>query len=213
LPSFIATLTRGHRGVSALVYREIHAPADVASSTEQAIAAMESRPATIATLDFAVELRQRKHVDPIRGVISAYLYDSIGDIDSIRRMAFYYAEHHQPIPYDIAFLAQLDGGWQGLNLVADVPAVAARDPRTAAEKTFEWTHAATQARSGIVVAGLCPWLRQGWVYLDDPSDFGSPLIPPGLSEIRDYLCPARFTTLDKRGAELMRNAFSLTTAH
>jgi hypothetical protein len=52
---------------------------------------------------------QGVYIDPLVGVISAYLYDSIGDIDSIRQMAFYYAKAQQAIPYDIALLASLKG--------------------------------------------------------------------------------------------------------
>jgi hypothetical protein len=62
-----------------------------------------------AVIDLAVELRHGKHADPMRGALSAYLYDSIGDIDSIRRMAVFYIQHGQPIPYDIAMLGQLRG--------------------------------------------------------------------------------------------------------
>ena len=43
------------------------------------------------------------------GVISAYLYDAIGDMKSIRRMASFYAKYSQAIPYDIALLGGLHG--------------------------------------------------------------------------------------------------------
>src|SRR6185503_14302977 len=106
---------------------------------------------------------------PVLGIISAYLYDSIGDIDSIRRMAFYYTIHSQPIPYDIAMLAQLRGEWVSSDvLLAHVPAVSERDARTEAEKRNSWTHLATPAAIGEV-GGFWPWMRQGWPFLDDPS--------------------------------------------
>ena len=110
LPSFIGSVLRDERGVSALIYREIYTNPGVAKLAEEAIAQMEGGALrATAKIDLAVELRQGKHADPVRGVISAYLYDSVGDLESIRRMAYYYIQHDQPIPYDIALLARLRG--------------------------------------------------------------------------------------------------------
>src|SRR5439155_13539231 len=116
------------------------------------------------------ELRIDKHLDPVRGVFAAYLYDSIGDIESIRRMAVGYVVHAQPIPYDIALLAELEAerGADGL-LHVTVPAVPARQPRTDREKEFPWTYGATTEAVGHV-GGFWPLLRQGWAYLDDDPD-------------------------------------------
>ena len=61
-------------------------------------------------LDVAALIRTDKHVDPVLGVVAAYLYDSVGDRDSIRRIAFFFTVN-QPIPFDVALLADLRGSW------------------------------------------------------------------------------------------------------
>lgn len=211
LPDFIAGITLERDGASAVIYREIHAPPQTAYSTEAAIAAMEARAgARETTVALAVELRQGKHADPVRGVLSGYLYDGIGDVDSIRRMACYYVMHGQAIPYDIALLGQLEARHDGARLVADVPKVEKRKPREA-EQAFPWAYSETPAASGVV-GGRWPWLRQGWAYLDDPIDAGSALIDPALIEIRRHLRSARFTTLDAVGASKLRAWLGLVPA-
>src|ERR1700730_17338308 len=101
-------------------------------------------------------------------MISAYLYDASGDSDSIRRMASFYAEYNQAIPYDIALLGGLHGNRTERGFVVEVPEVKERRPRTDAEEQRYWTHCRMEARSGLV-GGLWPWMRQGWTFLDDPS--------------------------------------------
>ncbi|HKQ52187.1 MAG TPA: hypothetical protein VJT74_07450 [Pyrinomonadaceae bacterium] len=209
LPNFIGTIIRDARGISALIYRLVYEPPDSADLAEAAIAWMESGAlrADVAT-DLAVRLRKYKHSDPVLGVISAYLYDSIGDIESIRRMAFYYTQHNQPIPYDIALLAQLRGELRDGLLRARVPAISEREPRTEAERRHEWTHTATPESEGEV-GGLWPWMRQGWPFLDDPAADGSTLVMPGLIELSSHLGPGRFTTLDAEGGRELAKIFEL----
>jgi hypothetical protein len=210
LPDFIASVVATDRGVAALVYREVHSAPEVGRATEDAIGRLErgALRADDAT-DLAVELRQGKHVDPVRGVISAYLYDSIGDVESVRRMAFYYIRHGQPIPYDIALLAQLEGTLRTDGLLwATVPAVPSRKPRTEQEARVHWTHSATQETAGVV-GGLWPWLRQGWALLDDPAADGSTLVLPGLIELAAEITPARFTTLRPAGGRQLASVFKL----
>ena len=209
LPMFIGSLLRESRGVSALVYRKIGEGEQSAMATEAALAAMEAGGLrSDAATDMAVDLRQGKHVDPVLGVISAYLYDSIGDVDSIRRMAYYYVQHQQTIPYDIALLAQLQGRRDNRGLWVKVPAVRKRRARTEAEKKHSWTFEGTRAAEGAV-GGLWPWMRQGWTYLDDPADDGSTLILPGLIELIDHIQPARFATLDAEGGRRLAQLFDL----
>jgi hypothetical protein len=211
LPDFIASIVATDRGVDALVYREVGTESQVATATEDAIVELErgGLRADDAT-DLAAELRQRKHADPVRGVISAYLYDSIGDVESIRRMAFYYLRHGQAIPYDIALLAQLEGARRDDGMLwATVPAVPARKPRTDDERRLRWTYEKTQEKTGLV-AGFWPWLRQGWAFLDDPAEDGSTLVLPGLIEAADDLTPARFSTLHHAGARRLADAFGLS---
>jgi len=150
-----------------------------------------------------------KHVDPVLGIISAYLYDSIGDIENIRRMAFYYVKHGQPIPYDIALLGQLRGEWRDGVLSAKVPTVSKREPRTEAEGANTWTFSDTPATAGEV-AGLWPWMRQGWTFLDDPADNGSALIRTGLLNLTRNLAPGRFAAFDFEGGHRLARMFSLS---
>jgi hypothetical protein len=211
MPKFIATVIRDTSGISALIYRQVYRPVDSAADAEWAIAEMESGALRANTaIDLAVKLRQQKHSDPVLGVISAYLYDSIGDIDSIRRMAFYYTEHRQPIPYDIALLAQLRGERHNGLLRAYVPAVSEREAHTKLEQTYEWTHSATPAAVGEV-GGLWPWMRQGWPFLNDPTDDGSTLVTRGLIELSRHLTPGRFTTLSREGAVELARIFNLVS--
>ena len=211
LPDFIASVLATDRGVAALVYREVDTQPEVATATEDAIGELErgGLRADDAT-DLAAELRHGKHADPIRGVISAYLYDSIGDVDSIRRMAFYYLQYGQALPYDIALLARLEGERRDDGLLwATVPAVPSREPRTEDEQGLGWTYSATREMTGPV-GGLWPWLRQGWAFLDDPAEDGSTLVLPGLIEAADDLTPARFTTLHHAGARRLADAIGLS---
>jgi hypothetical protein len=199
LPGFIARVLREERGILALTYSPAHESQDTATAAALAIATMESGALrSDAATNLAFVLRQKKHVDPVLGVISAYLYDSIGDLDSIRRMAYYYVEHSQPIPYDIALLGQLPAESRDGLLKAKVPAVHKREPRTAAERSKSWTYSATPATTGYI-AGFWPWMRQGWTFLDDPAEDGPALVHPGLTALIRYLVPARFATLDSRG--------------
>jgi hypothetical protein len=209
MPMFIATILRDTRGISALIYREVHTQRNVAAVTEEAIAEMESGAlrADRAT-DLAVELRQGKHSDPVRGVLSAYLYDAIGDIDNIRRMAFYYIQQFQPIPYDIAMLAHIEGGWADNCLWASVPEVAKRDPRTEEEAKFPWTYAATPAAKGVV-GGLWPWMRQGWPFIDDLPDDGSTLVLSDIAQLNAHVMPGRFTMLDNAGGVALAQRLQL----
>jgi Caspase domain len=209
IPGFIATFTRDERGVAALIYRRVHEPRDTAAAAELAIGKLESGALRSDTAtDLAVHLRKEKHSDPVLGVISAYLYDSIGDIDSIRRMAFYYTLNRQPIPYDIALLAQLQGHRRERSLWAHVPAVPERKARTQAEQINEWTFLATHESEGEI-AGFWPWMRQGWPFLDDVAEDGSLLVHHGLPELTRYLTPARFSTLTSTGANKLAKIFKL----
>jgi hypothetical protein len=112
LPQFIVACVCDGMGAQALVYRELNATMETANLASDAICQMESgslRADTVSAL--AAQLREFKHVDPTLGVISAYLYDSIGDVENIRRMAGFYVDNGQAIPYDIVLLAQVETQW------------------------------------------------------------------------------------------------------
>lgn len=213
LPNFIATVLREERGISALIYRPVYDMPQTGETEGLAIAAL-ARMESGALLakdakDLAVDLRQMKHVDPVLGVISAYLYDSIGDLDNIRRMACYYLQNGQPIPYDIALLAQLRGERRDGLLWTHVPAVSRREPGTEAERSHDWTYEATDAASGPV-GGLWPWMRQGWTFLDECTDDELSLVYPGLVEVARHLKPGRFATLDAEGGNELARLFNLS---
>lgn len=145
-------------------------------------------------------LRMRKHGNPMVGAICAYLYDYVGDLDSIRRMAFFYAQHRQPIPYDIALMGELRVRTQDLMSIAEVPAVEARSfPGKTGVPDFV-TRATHAARGEI--GGLCPWLRQGWDFVDAPTDHEKALVT-SLSDIRKHLLPETFTSLDQDGGRML----------
>lgn len=208
LPDFIGSVVARDDGAAALLYREVHADPAQAKPTEAAIGQLERGGLRAGdALDLAAELRIGKHLDPVRGVLSAYLYDSIADVESIRRMAWAYVVHQQPIPYDIALLADLraDRDDQGL-MRATVPGVASRPPRTQRESDLPWTHSATPEALGTI-GGFWPLLRQGWVFLDEGA--GSALVVPGLYELAVELTPARFTTFQHAAGLRLAEMFQL----
>lgn len=110
----------------------------------------------------ADQLRYRKHLDPMLGIVAAYLYSEGGDIANIRRMAYYYCQHDQAIPFDIAILGDLPIrlGQAGYETV--VPAVPLTENNAGERPPF--TSEATQEVYGEI-AGLTPILRVGWPHL------------------------------------------------
>jgi hypothetical protein len=199
LPGFFATALRVGRGISALTYYALNERPATQMLSETAILEMEHGPlAANAVFDYAVELRQEKHVDPVLGIVSAYLYDSIGDIESIRSMASYFVLKGQPIPYDLALLAQLRGALRNGKLVAHVPKVKERKSRTESEERNPWSYSETPEVDGKV-SGFWPWMRQGWAFLDDPSDDGSTMVLKSVSKLIPFVRAGRFTALSPQG--------------
>jgi hypothetical protein len=208
LPGFIATFTVNNEGlVVSLIYRRMHSP-EVNRDTENAVAQLRAGAlATDAAYDFPARLRDAKEQDPVQGVLAAYIYDAQGDIESVRRTAFYLARAGIPIPFDIAILGRLPAAWVSPGLmVADIPATGKRQPRSANERTRSWAFEATDKVERADVAGVFPWLRQGWALLDE-GDGPQPFLLSPLSEIKDELLPTPFTTLSHRGGEYLREIF------
>jgi hypothetical protein len=210
LPWLFNLLVRDDYGIAGVLYRDIYTGVSQSLPTQEALEALESGTLRAdAAADFATQLRQGKHADPILGVISAYLYDAVGDVDNIRRMASFYAFANQSIPYDIALLGELAvNKTSARGFEVQIPAIKARAPRTDMERTHDWTHCAVDASSGPV-AGMWPWMRQGWTYLDHPSDVGSPLIIPGLVDLRSSLMRSRFTTFESAAGRAAANLIGL----
>ena len=177
--------------------------------TEDAVSQLYSgRLARDAAFDRAVDLRMMKHANPVLGVISAYLYDSVGDRDSIRRMAWFYVQHDQAIPYDIAFLAELPVlGIDDGQLRVGIPATKRRKANTASEKGHEWVTKATPEAEGWV-AGRWPWLRQGWPYVADPSE-AERMMTYGVEPALKGLLSAPFTTMNADAGQALIGSIAM----
>ncbi|SDB51083.1 caspase family protein [Pseudomonas sp. NFACC13-1] len=158
--------------------------------------------------DIAAELRGEKHVNPTLGAIASYLYDYTGDIDSIRRMAFFYCYWGQPMPFDVAFTGLLLSEVTGqADLKVHVPRVQARPRSLANDKLPEWVTKETHEESGLV-AGLWPWLRQGWEFIEDPVP-QEKAVAEGLRGITKFLLPSQFTSFKEEGARILIRKFHM----
>lgn len=148
--------------------------------------------------DNAAQIRAEKHIDPVLGAIAAYSYYQIGEIDEIRRMAYYYAFNHQAIPFDIAMLAQLELKDSEFGYYGEVPGIEAREPKTWREEEADYTHAATNPET-VLVAGRFPWLTRGWSFVDDNRNASIRALEP----IAKHVSSSLFTTLSPEGGPLL----------
>jgi hypothetical protein len=151
----------------------------------------------------ADSIRYGKHENPIRGVIAAYLYDAVGDYENIRRMAYYYHRHNQPVPFDLALLGaerilwEADGG--RVQAHADFSEVKDRG-RSKDRPTFAQIETPRLERAPV--AGIIPWMRQGWPVLRIREELQAPRI---LHEISSEIRDSPFTTLsEEAGSRLVR---------
>jgi hypothetical protein len=213
LQNFIIAILLEPRGVASLVYAPSYWQREVSEVTKTAIAKMESGGLRADdAADLAIELRKLKHQALVLGVISAYLYDSIGDVNGIRQIAYYYAAEGQPIPYDVALLAQVPAERCDGLMWAHIPSVAQREPRTEHEREHAWAFSATDSISGVV-GGFWPWMRQGWTFLDDLTPLESTLVDSGLLDLIPFVERGRFTTLNAQGARRIVQRFNLSVQH
>lgn len=114
----------------------------------------------------ASQLRHQKHADPTLGAICAHLYRAVADFDSIRRMAYFYAKHNQPVPFDIALLGAMKVTRESAGaLTLHIPAVKERAPNSSGLPDYV-TQATPEA--SMWVAGRCPWVASGWDYVSQP---------------------------------------------
>lgn len=113
-------------------------------------------------IDAAAFLREGKHRIITLGCIAAQFYDSIRDVDSLRSMASFYAQHQQPVPLDIVLYGGCRITDSSGRLHADIPAVSTREPRTPAERAQRFTVDPTPAFEHHPVAGRIPWMRHAW---------------------------------------------------
>lgn len=154
--------------------------------------------------EIAVVLRSQKHCNPVMGSIASYLYDYTGDIDSIRRMAYFYCCYNQDIPYDVALMSFLTKFSTHKERVI-IPGVKKR-------KRFnpdlpEWVNQETTEVSGRV-AGYWPWLNQGWQFTEGSGGENS-LSDPILRSVMPHLLPYEFSAFDEAGALILINEFKL----
>jgi hypothetical protein len=204
LPGFLAAFTVLPQsvppGVSSMLYRRFRhwgADKDTEHLVENAVVRMTQGVSDHALLrDFVAEIRHFKHANPILGALAAYLYDAIGDINSIRRIAWFYAAANEPIPFDVALLAQIRITREaGIGtLAAEVPEVRRSHPESDGELRFPELSKRTFAINGTV-AGEWPLLRQGWSVLDEDE---LPLLPD-ITAIGRSLTGAPFATLRADG--------------
>ncbi|MBV1686347.1 hypothetical protein KRR38_01335 [Novosphingobium sp. G106] len=161
---FMAKLFVHEHGEISLVHRHISEKAKPAPVVSGALADLAAgRIGRVSAVDLAAQVRRGKHLDYTLGLLAAYLYNAIGDIDGIRSIAWYYHREGQVIPLDIALLTggKLHMGDDG-TLTVDIPATQKRKPRTDVEDGLAFTTSATSAVSGAAVGGRAPWLRSGW---------------------------------------------------
>lgn len=146
--------------------------------------------------ELAGRLRYSKHADPVLGAICAYLYRAIADFDSIRRMAYFYVAHDQPVPFDIALLGAMkvtreaDGA-----LRLHVPRVKARERRHGALDLPDYVTRETPETTAWI-GGRCPWLALGWDYVGQPRPERAALVD-GLGELAPNVRRSGFTVLPK----------------
>jgi hypothetical protein len=154
----------------------------------------------------AAELRQSKHRDFTLGCIAAYLYDSIGDVESIRSIAAFYAEAGQAVPLDIGLLCGGRLSSDGGKLVLDIPPTPSRQPRTDMEEQRRFTHEATAGFEHAPVGGSAPWMRSGWTAVSTAVLAESALgWRDRALEVIPHLTPSPFTIVREEGREALAN--------
>lgn len=118
--------------------------------------------------------RRSKNTNPMLGIISAYYYDAIGDIDNIRRTASYYADIGQAIPIDVAMICRVPLKFtEHIGLSIDLPGVGESAPPFPDAPDFVWR--ARQAIPDAHIAGIAPVLLAGWRFLD--------MLPDGVRQL------------------------------
>jgi len=155
-------------------------------------------------IDTAMMLRHGKHRIITLGCIVAQLYDAIRDVDSLRSIAAFYAMNHQPVPLDIILYGGGTISDYGGRLYANIPEVAARQPRTSAERSQSFTYEGTPGFEKHPIAGRIPWMRQAWGAIATASCDTSGLDwrRRALSAM-EYLAPGIFTIIQPQGGEAL----------
>lgn len=196
----ITIATRDQRGTTGWMFVSKYGTRKPSSTSIDILTRMQAGNLPANEVDKTVAyLRGDKHHNPTIGAICAYLYDYIGDLDSIRRMAYFYVEHGQAIPYDIALMGELHAHRGASGYKAQVDAVQAR--LEIDTSLPDYVTRATDARTGMV-GGLCPWLRQGWDFVEAPTDREAPLVQD-LPDVSKHLLAETFTSFDETGGKIL----------
>lgn len=197
----VTIAARDERGTNGWLLRSPYDDKDNWAAAVDVLGRMQSGDLPPSRVDeVAADLRESKHGNPVLGAICAYLYDYAGDVDSIRRMAYFYVSRGQPIPYDIALMGELDTGYGSFGHTADVPAIEARSA-DAGSNLPHFVTTATTASNGPV-GGFCPWLRQGWDFVEAPTDRERALVQ-AVPDISKHLLPETFTSFGREGGEIL----------
>ncbi|MEY4953319.1 MAG: hypothetical protein RL299_1743 [Pseudomonadota bacterium] len=188
----------GHGGVELLAWGHGGRPDSMPDRQEAALSAAEALKGlsngTLQARDIpalARDMRYTKHADPMFGIVPAYLYASIGDLENIYRMCTYYLWHDQDVPFDIALLSGLplletnSGGF-----CIEVPKVdeVPEELRAPDMPDFIWRN--TPA-TRVAVAGITPTLRLGWQKLGNAEH----AVHQRLFELSEYLTESPVATL------------------
>jgi hypothetical protein len=166
--NFITALTLRQEASVSVISRQIGTDRIDYAQTEEIVARMNARLISgDEAYNLAADIRMNKHEDFVLGSIAAHLYDSVGDTDNIRRIAAFYAENQQAVPFDVAVLTgdRIDIGTDR-SFVLDISEVAKRQPRTEIEERYSYTFGAMSAHTGVPILGTVPLLRRTWTLLE-----------------------------------------------
>ena len=159
-PSLCAVLTRDKTGVPGLLYLD-HKKGPNYQTAEVVLDLHGGKLSINDIEDIGQKLTQTQFRYPVLACVAAYLYDAIGDIDSIRRMAHIFVARNQAVPFDIAMLGKLK---RVSKYRVELPNVDARPPEHSHDALPKLAYKKYGATRGNI-AGLCPWLNMGWDHL------------------------------------------------
>ena len=109
------------------------------------------------------------------------------------------------MPFDVAFMGLLLEGQGGI--VVSVPPIPARPQSPTNDRLPAWVTRATDGMSGQV-AGLWPWLHQGWQFMEDPAP-QEKAAAEGLRDVAKFLLPSQFSSFREQGARILIDRFNL----
>jgi hypothetical protein len=134
----------------------------------------------------ASDLRRSKHTNPSLGILAAYAYDRAGDMDEIDSIAGYFAYCDQPVPYDIAMLAEsIRKNENGeLEIETDLPAE---------------LMGCGGLKKIAPIAGSFPLLTRGWSLLELETE----ALSQRLLDLRKSIVRSLWTTLSPEGGSEM----------